>query len=106
MSYLTKEALRIEIWSMLTDEAKEQMSAIKESYIDSMMADIDSYADGKGEQDLISFGNYLLSEERKESFKANPQFPNDELLEERLSNVHHADIENWKYLQQLKETHS
>jgi len=48
------------------------------------------------ENDLVSFGNYLLSEERRELFKNNPNFPNGELLEERLSEVHHADFENWK----------
>lgn len=48
------------------------------------------------EKDLVSFGNYLLSEERREVFKNNPNFPNGELLEERLSEVHHADVENWK----------
>ena len=48
------------------------------------------------EKDLVSFGNYLLSEERKEAFKNNPNFQNGELLEERLSAVHHADFENWK----------
>lgn len=42
-------------------------------------------------KDLIEFGNYLLSEERKESFKA----ISEENLEDRLSSVNHADIENF-----------
>lgn len=46
-------------------------------------------------KDLVEFGNYLLSEERKKSFSENPNFPNGELLEERLSEVHHADVENF-----------
>ena len=55
------------------------------------------------EEDLISFGKYLLSNERLESFKQNPEFTNDEMLAERLSEVHHADIENWKYSQFISE---
>lgn len=47
MQHLTKEALRIELWSMLTNDAKEAMKAVKETYLDSLMADIDDYADGK-----------------------------------------------------------
>lgn len=46
-------------------------------------------------RDLVSFGNYLLSEERRELFKNNPNFPNGEFLEERLSGVYHSDVENW-----------
>lgn len=46
-------------------------------------------------QDLVSFGNYLLSEERKERIHTNESFPNGELLQERLEQVSHADIENW-----------
>ena len=42
----------------------------------------------------VELGNYLLSDERKESFKNNENFPNGELSEERLSVVHDADIVN------------
>lgn len=42
-------------------------------------------------KDLVEFGNYLLSEERKESFKSISK----ENIDERLSKVHHADIENF-----------
>lgn len=45
--------------------------------------------------DLVSFGNYLLSDERKKLFENHPE-PTSLSLEERLSQVHHADIENWK----------
>ena len=44
-------------------------------------------------KDLVSFGNYLLSDERKERFeKSGSTVP----LEDRLSSVHREDIENWK----------
>jgi hypothetical protein len=46
--------------------------------------------------DLISFGNYLLSKERRELYKSHPEYPNDLMLEERLSTVNHSDVENWK----------
>jgi hypothetical protein len=37
---------------------------------------------------LVEFGNYLLSEERK-------SFYTGDNVEERLSQVNHADVENW-----------
>lgn len=52
-------------------------------------------------RDMISFGEYLLSDERKERFEA----MTDELLANGflplptcvcLKDVHHADFENWK----------
>ena len=46
-------------------------------------------------KDLVRFGEYLLSEERRELYKQNPNFPNELLLEERLSEVSHSDIENF-----------
>lgn len=45
--------------------------------------------------DLVSFGNYLLSQEREQRFQDNPNFPNQEGLGKRLKEVHHSDIENW-----------
>lgn len=42
-------------------------------------------------KDLVEFGNYVLSDERKEMFIA----VSEENLDERLSKVHHADIENF-----------
>jgi len=44
---------------------------------------------------LISFGNYLLSKEREDSFRSNPSFPDGQLLKERLSVVHDSDLKNW-----------
>jgi len=51
-------------------------------------------------KDLVSFGNYLLSEERKVRFEEsyeefmkgdfNPISP-----EEAMESVHHAEVENW-----------
>lgn len=46
-------------------------------------------------KDLVRFGEYLLSKERRELYKQNPNFPNELLLEERLSEVSHSDIENF-----------
>ena len=47
-------------------------------------------------KDLISFGNYLLSKERKEKFLNHPERDSMPLLEDSLSQVHHSDLENWK----------
>jgi len=44
-------------------------------------------------KDLVNFGNYLLSEERKRLFENHPEPVGT--LEERLSKVHHSDIENF-----------
>jgi hypothetical protein len=49
--------------------------------------------------DLVSFGNYLLSEKRFNLFEGNPLFT-PETLEMRLSCVHDADIANWQEEQQ------
>jgi hypothetical protein len=57
------------------------------------------------EKDMVSFGLYLLSDERKQRFQEsykeairngikNPLPP-----EESLKLVHHADVENWKHKQ-------
>jgi len=47
---------------------------------------------------LVSFGHYLLSEERTnritETFNT---YPTSGTLKERLREVYHADVENWKY---------
>lgn len=50
-------------------------------------------------KDLVEFGKYLLSDERKESFKAISKVN----LKERLSEVHHADVEN--FLDSIKKSH-
>lgn len=52
-------------------------------------------------KDLVSFGEYLLSEERKRQFaesykeKIRSGVENPLSVEESLAAVHHADIENW-----------
>lgn len=53
------------------------------------------------EKDLISFGAYLLSGKRKARFEESYKeairngVKNPVPTEERLKQVHHADIENW-----------
>lgn len=44
---------------------------------------------------LLDFGNYILSEERTNLLKDHSGFSNERLLEERLSRVSNADIENY-----------
>lgn len=51
-------------------------------------------------QQLIDFGCYLLSDERKERFSNHPIKEKD--LTERLAEVHYADIENWLESQKNK----
>jgi hypothetical protein len=51
-------------------------------------------------KDLISFGNYLLSDEREISFdihhsELKAQGINTISAEQSLSFVHHSDVENW-----------
>lgn len=43
------------------------------------------------EADMVGFGNYLLSKLRRDRFIE----LSEENLEERLSKVHHADMQNW-----------
>ena len=52
------------------------------------------------QKDLISFGQYLMSERRRKSFtrtSIDADMDGKELppTNERLKNVYHADIENW-----------
>jgi hypothetical protein len=47
---------------------------------------------------LVQFGNYLLSEERKELFKSKSK----KHLKERLSIVHDSDVEN--FLESIKKS--
>jgi len=44
--HLTREALETELWAILPDDCKKIMRPLKKSYIESLMADIDSYATG------------------------------------------------------------
>ncbi len=50
------------------------------------------------EADMVGFGSYLLSDERRKLFMEHPDHDGDDrgVLEMRLSQVHHADLENWK----------
>lgn len=47
MSNLTKKELRYEIWAMLPDKCKKIMENIKETYLDSMIADAESFSNGQ-----------------------------------------------------------
>lgn len=54
-------------------------------------------------KDLVSFGNYLLSEKRTNLIKSHPEFVTNDQVEDRLRQVSHADYENWRvYLQNTK----
>lgn len=45
------------------------------------------------EADLVSFGRFMVSDERRKNFKkTKTSLP----LKDRLSDVHHADVCNWK----------
>lgn len=46
--------------------------------------------------DLVRFGEYLLSQKRTDLIIGNTKEGDNILLEERLREVYHADIENWK----------
>lgn len=48
------------------------------------------------EKDMVSFGEYLLSDERRKSFESAYNSEDNISLEERLAGVYHADFENWK----------
>jgi hypothetical protein len=47
--------------------------------------------------DLVSFGNYLLSDARRDSIMSNPE-TSPEAKEELLKQVTDADIANWENL--------
>lgn len=48
------------------------------------------------EHDLVTFGEYLLSEERAKRIESNWDSGDSVSLEERKSQIYHADLENWK----------
>lgn len=52
-------------------------------------------------KDLVNFGKYLLSPERKKSVLALHKKHDDRTEEERLQNVYHADVEN--FLETIKK---
>lgn len=45
-------------------------------------------------EEMVSFGNYLLSDARKEAKMQDPEF-NQEQKNESLKQVSHADVSNW-----------
>lgn len=47
------------------------------------------------ERDLISFGMYMISEQRKESIKNNPEITNNETRKAILKTVTQFDFNNW-----------
>lgn len=47
------------------------------------------------EAELVTFGNYLLSDTRKRLYKQHPELKAKH-LKDRLSQVNHADVENFK----------
>ena len=49
------------------------------------------------EEDLVSFGEYLLGEDRRKLFES-IEDPNGRSVHERLSEVHDSDLANWAYL--------
>lgn len=56
-------------------------------------------------KDLVEFGNYLLSEEREIRYKNHPMGDKMGSLRERLSQVNHADFENWMHDKAMKNLH-
>jgi hypothetical protein len=52
-------------------------------------------------KDLVRFGEYLLSEQRTKRIKDGYSQNDNISLEERLSNVYHADLEN--FLESIKK---
>ncbi len=52
-------------------------------------------------KDLVNFGKYLLSDERKGRIKTNYSEGDSISVEERLTEVYHADVEN--FLESVKK---
>lgn len=48
------------------------------------------------ERELVSFGNYLLSDSRYESIRGSEFSAVSDEMMEKLSGVHDADLANWK----------
>lgn len=47
-------------------------------------------------EELISFGEYLLSDERTKAIVEHPDAAKMAPVADRLKQVHDADVENWK----------
>ena len=50
------------------------------------------------EEDLVSFGSYLLSDVRADHIRSISDGLSDEDITTRLKNVSNADLGNWAYL--------
>lgn len=46
------------------------------------------------EEDLVSFGEYMMSDQRRKLYEEHPEI-GSENIEERLKSVHNADLANW-----------
>ncbi len=55
------------------------------------------------EQDLVSFGMYMISEQRKDSIKNNPEITNNEVRKAILKTVTQFDFNNWLSLKMKSE---
>lgn len=52
------------------------------------------------EEDLVSFGEYMMSDQRRKMYEEHPELKNED-IEEKLKNVNNADLANWvQYTQQ------
>lgn len=51
------------------------------------------------EEDLVSFGEYMVSPKRRHLFETHPEPTSALTIEERLSYVHDADLANWAHIQ-------
>ena len=47
------------------------------------------------EEDLVSFGQYLLSDERREMIERASIGETQDILQDRLKNVSNLDLANW-----------
>lgn len=57
---------------------------------------------GWSTEQLVSFGNFILSDYRTNLIKAMGDVnPDNSLFEERVKEVSHADIKNWQFLNKI-----
>lgn len=54
------------------------------------------------EEDLVTFGEYMVSPQRKQIIRDKPN-PEGVSLEERLSKVYEADLTNWAYIMNMNK---
>jgi len=50
------------------------------------------------EEDIISFGEYLLSDNRRMNMINIMNITDENIIKEQLSKVHEDDLSNWAYL--------